>query len=734
MSRINTPKRANALTGLSRLLAVPAAAAAMFAPLHAMADTGSCHLQTPQGTVQHVIYLQFDNTHFNQDTPNVPSDLQQMPHLLNFLEGNGTLLTNDHTILISHTAAGMMTTLTGVYPDRHGQTVANSYVRTSSSGSFTFPSSFSYWTDSVSASSTPTVPNIVTPAGLNAPAPWVPYTRAGCDFGAVGTTNVVIESVNPTSTGDVVKVFGSSSPQETEAQASWNAAEGTAEGEIAVTDFEGLAVHCGANSAICANGQNDLLPAEPNGYTGYKGLFGAQELNPVLVGAPVVNDINGSPITDSFGQPGFPGFDGMEANVTLGYIAAMQEKGIPVTFGYISDAHDNHGVDGTGQTAYGPGDPGYVAQLASYDQAFEAFFNRLAADGINSSNTLFVITVDEGDHFVGEAQTNCDGIDTPCIYGPNTVGELNANIDTLVSLEFPTIGSLFLGSAAPNTFTVHGDDAPTFYLAAKGSGMLPQTNTQVRDFERDMALLTAVNPYTGNTDNLLVQMADQAGMKALHMMTSGDPTRNPTFVYFGNDNYFLTDYPTSTCQTCINPAYAWNHGDVQQQISNTWVGYVGPGVKKLGAVGSYWTDHTDLRPTMLTLLGLQDDYQHDGRVVVEALDTKALPSSLKTGESSFVKLADSYKQVNASFGQFSMDMLTASTRALSGGSDSNDSQYTSIEGQITTLTSQRDNLATQMKTALDNAAFAGQPVTAQTAGKLVEQANSLLKKADALAQ
>ena len=37
-----------------------------------------------------------------------PSDLEQMPHLLNFLKDNGTLFTNDHTILISHTAGGIL--------------------------------------------------------------------------------------------------------------------------------------------------------------------------------------------------------------------------------------------------------------------------------------------------------------------------------------------------------------------------------------------------------------------------------------------------------------------------------------------------------------------------------------------------------------------------------------------------------------------------------------------------
>ena len=50
-----------------------------------------------------------------------------MPHLLNFIRGNGTLLTNDHTVLISHTANGILTNLTGMYSDRHGQAVSNSY-------------------------------------------------------------------------------------------------------------------------------------------------------------------------------------------------------------------------------------------------------------------------------------------------------------------------------------------------------------------------------------------------------------------------------------------------------------------------------------------------------------------------------------------------------------------------------------------------------------------------------
>jgi hypothetical protein len=58
----------------------------------------------PNGAIKRVIQIQFDNTHLTRDNPNVPSDLEQMPHLLNFLKGNGTVLNKHYTVLISHTA------------------------------------------------------------------------------------------------------------------------------------------------------------------------------------------------------------------------------------------------------------------------------------------------------------------------------------------------------------------------------------------------------------------------------------------------------------------------------------------------------------------------------------------------------------------------------------------------------------------------------------------------------
>ena len=40
----------------------------------------------PTAAIKHVVHIQFDNVHLRRDNPNVPSDLEQMPNLLNFMQ------------------------------------------------------------------------------------------------------------------------------------------------------------------------------------------------------------------------------------------------------------------------------------------------------------------------------------------------------------------------------------------------------------------------------------------------------------------------------------------------------------------------------------------------------------------------------------------------------------------------------------------------------------------------
>ncbi|HUM05596.1 MAG TPA: hypothetical protein VLT90_09050 [Terriglobales bacterium] len=680
---------------------VALAACLLFGSSTALAQFG-CKLTAGGSQVRHIIYIQFDNVHFTRDNPNVPSDLEQMPHLLNFLESYGTLHTNHHTPLISHTANDILTSLTGVYPDRHGVPIANSFRYFNPDGTTNPGVSFAYWTDPIFDSSLPpaqtdTTFNMLSEKGLNAPAPWVPYTRAGCDVGSVATANTILENI----TVDVAKVFGPTSPQQQEVIST---------PALATADFVGIGVHCALGSPVCSEangGEADLLPDEPKGYVGYSALFGHKYVGSVISPSGPLTDLNGNVIQDPNGNIGFPGFDGMSAAVSLSYVAAMQEKGIPVTLAYISDAHDAH----PSGPAYGPGQAGFVAALAAYDDAFNKFFTRLDSDGINRTNTLFVITADENDHFVGgpPSPADCDGINVPCTYAQ--IGEINTNLTGLLATQ----------QGVKTPFTVHSDDAPAIYITSNPG----RKDSSTRFFERAVGNLTAVNPITGNTDALTAFMADPVELKLLHMVTD-DPARTPTFVLFGDSNYFFFTGAQNCSSPCVteNPSFAWNHGDVQSDIVTTWLGVVGPGVQGKGVDADTWSDHTDIRPTMLVLADLQDDYLHDGRALVEDLDSDVLPPGL-SNEPAFLALSAVYKQINAPVGQLGLDSLVISTRALKSN-DKGDKTYNTLEQQLAKFTSRRNSLAGKIRHLLENAEFKKKPLDDATVNDLISQANSLL--------
>ena len=120
-------------------------------------------------------------------------------------------------------------------------------------------------------------------------------------------------------------------------------------------------------------------------------------------------------------------------------------------------------------------------------------------------------------------------------------------------------------------------------------------------------------------------------------------------------------------------------------------------------------------------------------MLIEALRSDALPRSLRAHRETLLELGAVYEQVNAAFGAFGQDLLTASTRALKAGTATNDSTYTSIENSIASLTTQRDALAGQIKAALNAAAFDGQALNQQKAERWIHQAQSLLDQARELA-
>ena len=768
----------------------------------------SSHHQDPQGQdcrlgngIKHVVQIGFDNVHYFRDNPDVPSDLQLMPNLLNFFLDNGTFLSNSHTPLIAHTADDLLTTATGLYGDRQGVGISNDYQTYNADGTTDPASAFAYWTDPIADTArTPnaghdTNPNQVyspvPPATATqpvapttvAPAPWVPYTRAGCNVGEVATVNQELENTTP----DLADVFGANSPEVQQLNADTDPYK-----DPETADYVGLGVHCAKDAAFCANaeavkyGQNtpshtavaDLLPDEPGGYNGYQALFGAKYVDPEIGAGAANSSSQGVPVTDAAGYltdefgnqingeyltnyPGFPGYGAINAAQSLSYAADMLEHGVQVVNMYISDIHGNQYLPDSPQVptmgsdcsrqpgALGSGSQCYIDQAKYYNDAFGVFFQRLAADGITPKNTLFVLSSDEGDHEAGAnvgralapSPAGCDGVTVPCTYTSSDFGEIDANVTGLLSSE--------TGDTTP--FSLENDTAPEFYLTGNPG---PSTPT-VRTFEHDVAKLTASNPYSGNSNETIANyLANPVEEGILHFVDA-DPARTPTLAMFAKPDYYLQSSALSgSCKgelVCEDNAYAWDHGDYAAEINTNYVGFAGPGVQQLGLDGPSasegpssagpdsgqtvvadnhfpgpWVDETDIRPTMMYLTGLRDDYEHDGRVITQILTH---PNSALS-QPGVTELGECYKQLNSSVGDFGAATLVASTNAIESNSPG-DTTFTRVDNALRGLEVARDRLAGVIKGELEDAAFADQPV--RGAGLQIVACQGLIQAARGLA-
>jgi hypothetical protein len=324
------------------------------------------------------------------------------------------------------------------------------------------------------------------------------------------------------------------------------------------------------------------------------------------------------------------------------------------------------------------------------------------------------------------------GIDTPCGYPTGTLGERQANIGALLA-GTPSQGTKFYVEQQGASIYVHGQPGAN--------------DPTVRQLERDTAAMSADDPYTGVANEKIVNY--QAGaleQRVLHMQTA-DPLRTPTYTIFPKGDYFFS--ATGPAVT-LNSRFAWDHGYYSPNIDITWVGMAGPGVANRGVDGSQpaqgneandpnatktvpqastvgtWVEETDIRPTMLFLTGLTDDYQSDGHVITQALTS--VPSAL----AATADLAKGYDQINSSVGQFATDTLIADTKALASGSSSDDNAYNSEQKVLRGLAGDRDQLATSIKKMLSDAAAGHQPNHGQITSSLAHVRN-LLKQADKLA-
>ena len=488
----------------SEHLAGPVSSSSERASVLTASDAGTaegaegCPLDSPTGRVRHVIYLQVDADRVVREGPDGAPDDEPTPRLLDFVRSRGTLVDSPHASLASGAStqtsrltamrtsklasSDLSTSLTGLYPSSQGRAAASAY------------------------------------GSKNAPAPWVPFARAGCNVGTVslGTTELA----------------GASNP-------AWALAD------------EGIAIHCAADSSMCSQsrgGVPDLLPDEPGGYTGFRALFGHEFAAAIIgrSGPPV--DLDGEGITDRARHVGFPGAGSITASQSLGYVAAMQERGVAVTFARVPDE-----PDAPDDAAAGAGHAESVARVAAADRAWGAFVARLASDGITPSNTLFVITVGPG-------------------------------------------------------------------------------------------------------------------------------------------------------------------------LEGSWLGLVGPGVRHEAATVGMAGDRADTRPTMLLLAGVQDDYSHDGRALVEAMDEEAVPSAVQVDDSlAFGLVASMYERISAPTGELGLTMLEASTSARA-----DDATYARTQSELAALTEKRDALAAEMIQKLEGAEFHARRIDPNAAAALVAHGAELL--------
>ncbi|MEP7180039.1 MAG: hypothetical protein ABI775_13205, partial [Pseudonocardiales bacterium] len=345
-------------------------------------------------------------------------------------------------------------------------------------------------------------------------------------------------------------------------------------------------------------------------------------------------------------------------------------------------------------------------------------------DGITPANTEFMISSEENDQFAGAnvgratapTPVGCDGVTTPCNYatGPSgslqgQIGELQANIKGLLS-----------GTASSTTpFDIEPQGASIYV-----HGQPAASDPSVRQLERDTAAMTGDDPYTGvNGETITNYQAGALEQRALHMQTA-DPLRTPTYTLFPKPDYFFS---STGANVSINSGFAYDHGYYSPNIDVTWSSVVGPGVAKRGVDGPQpadgnqphdpnstatvpqasrvgtWVEETDLRPTLLYLTGLHDDYRSDGRVISQVL--RAAPRSLRGTR----LLAAIYQQLNSSVGSFGTDTLIADSAALAAGSGSSDRVYVREQRALARLVDQRDKVATQIKATLSHAAQGDSP-------------------------
>ena len=303
--------------------------------------------------------------------------------------------------------------------------------------------------------------------------------------------------------------------------------------------------------------------------------------------------------------------------------------------------------------------------MREYNAAFQAFFTRLAADGITKANTLFLVTVDEGDHYAGGGPLNpgCDGATVACQYDTaeaggaafgtagfqRNVGEADVNLPALVKRRDRRPDDV----RARTSTTRRRSSSPT---RPTTPATPPGPNDAgVRKLEREMGSLTEFNPINGRDAAIADDLADQTEEGILHMVNTR-PGADADVHDVRRPGLLLPDVVRERRRPA-GPAERARHdpgpglpGPGRRASPGTTAtssrrsprrGRAGsaPASSNLGQTGAIWTDHTDARPTLMSLLGLHDDYDWDGRRDLARSPTGALPAPIAADPADYQALS-----------------------------------------------------------------------------------------------
>ena len=621
------------------------ASASRPAAANGQAAANTCHLANG---IKHVVQIGFDNVHFFRDNPNVPSDLEMLPNLLHFLEANGTFLSNNHTPLIAHTGDDLLTTATGLYGDRHGDGIANSYQAYNADGTTDPATVFTYWNDAIDdTASTPnaghdTNPNLVysptPPATTNppvkpdtvAPAPWVPFTRAGCDVGEIATVNQELENTSPSTSprcsAPTRRRRSSSPPTRTPSRtprspttSAWpcTARRAARSAPAPRASSTGRPRRRTRPWRTCCPMSPAATPAtRPSSVTGTSRRSWARgTANLTHDGYQVTNaagnlvDLNGNQINGAFltNHPGFPGY-GQHQRVAVpglrGRHAGERRPGGATLHVRPARQRVHHRPDGPGQPCYkapdalGSGSACYVAQAQYYNQAFGTFFKRLAADGITREEHAVRGQLRRGRPRGGRQRRPGDPAHPGQLrrrHGHRQHGDPGRGVH---------LPGRVVRRAGRERHRAAGRQRTTpprsaWRATRRRSSTSPATRGRIRPRCGPSSATSRISPRPTRipapprrSRNYLADPTEEA---ILHIVNA-DPARTPTLAMFAKPDYFLSTGPATCSGACVpqNTGFAWDHGDYAAEIDTNYAGFAGPGVTPPGSGRSVGRARADL--------------------------------------------------------------------------------------------------------------------------------------------